>query len=98
MHGRLALLEQPADSGNSPSRADPRDKNVHRSVGVIPDFRARGPHVELRVGGIRELVEHDGVVSRGHDVACFGHRVSHENPCGQHHFSAEKSEQGHALG
>jgi len=47
-----------SDARNGPARADASDKDVDPTAGIIPNFLARGPLVNFRVGGILELLWH----------------------------------------
>ena len=57
----IALLEHAADAGQGASGADPAHHHIDPPIGVAPDFLGRGLAVDLRVGGVRELLRHVSV-------------------------------------
>ena len=57
----LARLDHLADARDRAAGADRRDQDVRLAVGVLPNLLGRGPPVNLRVGGVVELLRNPRV-------------------------------------
>ena len=90
LHGdgfdRLArfIFDVARDAGDGAAGADAGHQHIDGAIAVVPDLRARGFEVDLRVGGIVELARHEvfgGIAFRdflrfgdgsGHALGSFG--------------------------
>ena len=66
----LRFLMNSATPGDRPAGADARHEDVHLSVGVLPDLLRRGLAVDLGVGGVLELLRHEGVRAWLSRISC----------------------------
>ena len=57
----LPRLQHLADAGDRAAGADAGDEDVDLAIGVVPDFLGRGPAMDLRIGGVLELLRDDRV-------------------------------------
>ena len=55
LHPRLFALQILAHAGNRTARAHAGHENIHAAVRILPDFRAGGLAVRIRVGGVGKL-------------------------------------------
>ncbi len=56
---RLARLQHLTDAGQRAAGADAGDEDVNGALRVVPDFLRGGAAVDLRIGGVLELLRHD---------------------------------------
>jgi hypothetical protein len=94
---RPARLEHLADPGDRPAGADGADEDIDGAAGVVPDLEGGGPPVDLRVGGVLELVEHHRAGDLAHELFGAGDGVGHEDPRREHDLGAQVAQQRHAL-
>ena len=62
LEARLARLDDLGHAGDRAAGADAGDEDVDLAVGVLPDFLGGGRAVDLRVGGIFELLRHEALL------------------------------------
>jgi hypothetical protein len=90
-------------SRDRPAGAHAADQDVHLAVRVGPDFLSRGAAVGLRVGGVLELLRHEGVLLRRDDLQGLADRALHAvGRRGEHQFGPQGLEhlpplQAHGL-
>ena len=60
LHIRIVFLQSPAYTGNRTTGTYAGYKDVNLSVGLFPQFFARGMIVFFWIGGILKLLENDG--------------------------------------
>ena len=104
-HARLARLQNLANPGDRPASADARDDNVNLAVRIVPDLLRRGAAVDLRIGGVFELLRHDRAGRRLDDFKRLGDCALHalrggsENQFrpeqGQHLAALDRHQFGH---
>ncbi len=58
---RAALAQHAADPGDRPAGADAGDEGADLAVGVAPDLLGRAAAMDLRVGGVGELLRHEAL-------------------------------------
>mmetsp|Transcript_23762 Transcript_23762/g.74785 ORF Transcript_23762/g.74785 Transcript_23762/m.74785 type:complete len:329 (-) Transcript_23762:213-1199(-) len=102
---RVHGLEELGGAGERAAGADAAEEDVNLAVSLLPDLRARGLAVHLRVVRVVELLQHVGLVAeRGEDVLGLLHGAAHAlGGRRQHHLGAEGLEEhaalhGHGLG
>jgi hypothetical protein len=94
----VAGLHVLADPGEGSSGADAGDEDVGGAVGVVPDFWAGGIEVDLRVGGVVELLEDEAVGGFGVELFGLGDGALHAvGAGGENDFGTEGEEQDAAL-
>src|SRR6185312_16791631 len=97
-HGRLALLEHLADTGDGAARADAGDQYVDAAGGVVPDFFGGGGTMDFRVGRVLELLRDDGAGDGGRQFVRLGDGALHAlRPLRQHQFGTEQRQHLAAL-
>lgn len=84
----FAFLEPVTHPGQCSAGADPGDEDVDRAVGVRPDLLGGRRRVDLRVGGVGELIGCHRVVGVGDDLLRLGHRAGHALGAGVNTISA----------
>ena len=93
----LRLAQVLADAGDRAAGADARDEHVDAAVQRALDLRAGRAPVDLRVGGVGELVGQEHVGARGHR-ARGRHRLAHPaERLGDVHARAVQPQQALAL-
>ena len=71
----------------------PATKHVDLAAGVVPDFFRRGAAVDLRVGGVLELLRDHRAGRRGGDLLRLGDGAAHAlGALGQHELGAEDAQ------
>ena len=88
LHG---LLDVAGNTGNGPARPDARHQHIDASVRVVPDLRSGGLFVDVRVGGVLELLGQEVSLRVG---GRHGLRPAHGafhplRPRGEHEVCAE---------
>jgi len=71
------LLQGLADAGNCPARADSRDEDIHRAVGVVPYLNRSGLAMHLGVGRVLKLLGHEGPFGLFQEFLCAGDSALH---------------------
>ena len=103
-HARLSRLQNLADSGDRAAGADAGDDEVDLAERVVPDFLRGGAAMDLRIGGIFELLRHDRARRRIDDLVRLGDRAFHAlRGGGEDQFGPEQGEHltpldGHRFG
>ncbi len=93
LHLRLAGFQNLTGAGDRAARADAGNENVDRPVGIVPDFFCRRLAVNIRIGGVFELLRYDGVGQRRSQFLRLGDCALHAlRAFGQHQFGTEQGE------
>ena len=95
---RVQFLDVAGDTGDGPSGSDPRDDRIDLSTRIGPDFRAGGPFVDGRVGGVFELLGHPAMRIGSDEFVGFRDRAAHPfGGGGQHEVGSHRSQKSSAF-
>ena len=68
LEARPARLQHLADAGDRAAGADARNDDVDLAMRVVPDFLGGGAAMDVRIGGVLELLGNDRAGRRGDDL------------------------------
>src|SRR5690606_36100241 len=87
----FGLFNITGDAGQGAAGTNAGNKDIHFTIGIVPDFRAGGVFVNLRVSGILELLRQEVVVRvGGENFLSLGDGARHTlGGFGQHQFGPQ---------
>ena len=93
----LTPLDELADTANGTPSAYARHKDIDLAVSVAPDFRSGSLSMNLRIGFVFELLQHESIsIQSLDDLLGLGQSTRHGSLLGREDHFTSKGEQHHA--